>query len=80
MDLLLASFGLFGTLLGTIIGAFLGAWAVRRIGRPRPIILVDTSEGTSRITPAEVEATLERVMNLGENRIEMRIPRSVWFP
>jgi hypothetical protein len=23
---------------------------------------------------------LERVMNLGENRIEMRIPRSVWFP
>jgi hypothetical protein len=24
--------------------------------------------------------SLERVMNLGENRIEMRIPRSVWFP
>jgi hypothetical protein len=24
--------------------------------------------------------TLERVMNLGENRIEMRIPRSAWFP
>jgi hypothetical protein len=23
---------------------------------------------------------LERVMNLGENRIEMRIPRSTWFP
>jgi hypothetical protein len=23
---------------------------------------------------------LERVMNLRENRIEMRIPRSVWFP
>jgi len=23
---------------------------------------------------------LERVMNLGENRIEMRIPWSVWFP
>jgi hypothetical protein len=23
---------------------------------------------------------LERVMNLGENRIEMRIPRSPWFP
>jgi hypothetical protein len=22
---------------------------------------------------------LERVMNLGENRIEMRIPRSAWF-
>jgi hypothetical protein len=25
-------------------------------------------------------AALERVMNLGENRIEMRIPRSAWFP
>ena len=24
--------------------------------------------------------TLERVMNLGENRIEMRIPRSACFP
>ena len=23
---------------------------------------------------------LERVMNLGENRIEMRIPQSAWFP
>jgi hypothetical protein len=23
---------------------------------------------------------LERVMNLGENRIEMRIPRSAWIP
>jgi hypothetical protein len=23
---------------------------------------------------------LERVMNLGENRIDMRIPRSPWFP
>ena len=23
---------------------------------------------------------IERVMNLGENRIEMRIPRSAWFP
>ena|SRR5215211_3549857 len=23
---------------------------------------------------------LERVMNLGENRIEMRIPRSAWVP
>jgi len=27
-----------------------------------------------------VGLALERVMNLGENRIEMRIPRSVWFP
>jgi hypothetical protein len=26
------------------------------------------------------ETALERVMNLGENRIEMRIPRSPWFP
>src|SRR5829696_8625131 len=28
----------------------------------------------------DVEYILERVMNLGENRIEMRIPRSPWFP
>jgi uncharacterized protein YjbI with pentapeptide repeats len=27
-----------------------------------------------------IGAYLERVMNLGENRIEMRIPRSPWFP
>ena len=27
-----------------------------------------------------VATDLERVMNLGENRIEMRIPWSVWFP
>jgi hypothetical protein len=27
-----------------------------------------------------VELSLERVMNLGGNRIEMRIPRSDWFP
>jgi predicted dithiol-disulfide oxidoreductase (DUF899 family) len=26
------------------------------------------------------EPGVERVMNLGENRIEMRIPRSAWFP
>ena len=25
-------------------------------------------------------ASLEHVMNLGENRIEMRIPRSAWVP
>ena len=30
-------------------------------------------------TGEEVEV-LERVMNLGGNRIEMRIPRSDWFP
>jgi hypothetical protein len=28
----------------------------------------------------EDDAALERVMNLGENRIEMRIPRSAWVP
>jgi hypothetical protein len=32
-------------------------------------------EGRLRTTPE----ALERVMNLGENRIEMRIPRSAWF-
>jgi hypothetical protein len=29
---------------------------------------------------AGLKAQLERVMNLGGNRIEMRIPRSDWFP
>jgi hypothetical protein len=27
-----------------------------------------------------LEDLLERVMNLSENRIEMRIARSAWFP
>src|SRR5215218_3150828 len=27
-----------------------------------------------------LDRSLERVMNLGENRIEMRIPQSAWFP
>jgi hypothetical protein len=29
---------------------------------------------------ARAGATLERVMNLGKSRIEMRISRSAWFP
>jgi cation transport ATPase len=29
---------------------------------------------------AQRERELERVMNLGENRIDMRISRSAWFP
>src|SRR5215218_316596 len=49
-------------------------------------------EGASTVVPllgappieVEMEASkieaLERVMNLGENRIEMRIPRSAWVP
>src|SRR5215211_1620137 len=37
--------------------------------------------GVGEILPREADvAALERVMNLGENRIEMRIPRSAWFP
>jgi hypothetical protein len=32
------------------------------------------------IATVVVSVTLERVMNLGGNRIEMRIPRSDWFP
>jgi hypothetical protein len=34
----------------------------------------------SVITAYRHRPGLERVMNLGENRIEMRIPQSVWFP
>jgi hypothetical protein len=29
--------------------------------------------------PTSLDLSLKRVMNLGENRIEMRIPRSAWF-
>jgi galactonate dehydratase len=32
------------------------------------------------LRPFFIEDPLERVMNSGENRIEMRIPRSAWFP
>jgi anti-sigma factor RsiW len=31
------------------------------------------------LTAEEESLSLKRVMNLGENRIEMRIPRSAWF-
>jgi hypothetical protein len=31
------------------------------------------------LQPEAGRAPLERVMNLGENRIGMRIPRSAWF-
>jgi hypothetical protein len=34
----------------------------------------------SYVRPSKHEIFLERVMNLGENRIEMRIARSAWFP
>jgi hypothetical protein len=33
-----------------------------------------------RIVMLLTVVALERVMNLGENRIEMRNPRSAWFP
>jgi hypothetical protein len=35
-------------------------------------------DGTPR--PFDARPYLERVMNLGENRIEMRIPRLAWSP
>jgi hypothetical protein len=34
---------------------------------------------SGRVEPVVRPATLERVMNLGENRIGMRIARSAWF-
>jgi ABC-type antimicrobial peptide transport system permease subunit len=39
----------------------------------------DASATTLDLQPEAGRAPLERVMNLGENRIEMRIPRSAWF-
>jgi hypothetical protein len=41
----------------------------------RESVLVDLAKSY-----AENRPRLERVMNLGENRIEMRIPQSAWFP
>ena len=38
------------------------------------------SVGFTREWFTRVKDTLERVMNLGKNRIEMRIPQSAWFP
>jgi dCTP diphosphatase len=35
---------------------------------------------SEKMAANERKYPLERVMNLGENRIEMRIPRSAWFP
>jgi len=45
------------------------------------LTLVERAEQELR-GPNQVEwlDSLERVMNLGENRIEMRVPRSPWFP
>ena len=46
----------------------------------------DLKEGTSGkvwLCPGKSSVALvrlERVMNLGKNRIEMRIPQSAWFP
>jgi hypothetical protein len=41
-----------------------------------PRLLATPSPSASEI----YTSCLERVMNLGENRIEMRIPQSAWFP
>jgi hypothetical protein len=39
-----------------------------------------TTEGSQQRTEGGPHQLLERVMNLGENPIEMRISRSAWFP
>jgi len=44
----------------------------RGVGKPQPL-----AGGAEAVLEAIL---VERVMNLGENRIEMRIPRSPWFP
>ena len=40
----------------------------------------DVEHRVSRSLGRSSESVLERVMNLGEVRIEMRIPQSAWFP
>ena len=60
MDFLTAVIGLFGTLIGAILGAFLGAWAVRRMGRPQPTVLVDALELASSITLSGAKITINK--------------------
>src|SRR5215213_4247099 len=44
------------------------------------MIIMKAAPRAAEAPPIEPAITLERVMNLGENRIEMRILRSAWFP
>ena len=50
------------------------------------IVIVPSGHGKSRVGTVTTSRVirrfhlLEAVMNLGENRIGMRIPRSAWFP
>jgi len=49
-----------------------------RYAKVGPELLEMADEGL--VLAARARARLERDMNLGENRIEMRIPRSAWVP
>src|SRR5215211_315582 len=42
-------------------------------------VLIPEEYGGLGLGVIEASIILERVMNLGKNRIEMRIPRSTWF-
>ena len=44
-----------------------------------PVVLSEDGVGLLPFSPFSSSLLLERVMNLGENRIGMRIPRSAWF-
>ena len=41
---------------------------------------MDTTSVAYVLCRIEDDSSLERVMNLGKSRIEMRISRSAWFP
>jgi hypothetical protein len=66
-------------------------WALNEVAPDRPLRLwiskgADKGSNLSMLDKLRAEVgdagsthSLERVMNLGENRIGMRIPRSAWF-
>ena len=64
-----------GTMAGMSEGTILGHEGVGVVEEVGPQVR-NLQEGDRVVIPS----TIERVMNLGENRIEMRIPRSPWFP
>ena len=52
-------------------------YGLRRISLPRTGVKIDSAAAHFHGFGV---ARLERVMDLGEKRIEMRIPWSAWFP
>ena len=68
-------------LTDALMGILYGCKAIYETNvRVRPDVPLQQAFGRKRVAEqSTIQRTLERVMNLGENRIGMRIPRSAWF-